>query len=399
MRIVSMKKRIIGLLLAAALLGSMAFFSYADETAVLIVPSPISGEIEAGTISKSGNVTLSITREDFLAAGYKFGDIVTLSFLDKALDVPFGDNYSDVDAGEAVLVARKKDKNLKASINTGDFATYYGIAVKTTHADESYTWDYADGIEGPVSCTISMKEPGGYYSGYITHQLSYTDERSDYPDLSDEQFANFRAIQTTGMSRNTLYRSSSPVNPEHKRNAYADAALKNCGVTVIMDLKDDEATLTAFPGYAESYYASVSHIAVNTGMDFMLADNQEKLARGLRFFAENPGVCLIHCQEEKDRTGIACALLECLMGASLDEVVSDYMLTYYNYYGVETGSAKYEVVSQGNILKNLQKLFGAEELESADLAACAESYLHDIGLSDDEIRSLKESLSADHSRP
>ena len=378
--------------------GNKAEPTAASETAFAAVPAPMSGEIAADAISKSGNVTLSITREEMLTAGYKFGDIVTLSFLDKTLDVPFGDNYSDVDAGEALLVARAKDENIKAAINAGDFATSCGLAVKTTHADESYTWDFAEGIEGPVPCTISMKEPGGYYGGYIAHQLTYTDERSDYPDLSDEQFANFRAVQTAGMGRNTLYRTSSPVDPEHKRNTYADAALKNHSVTVIMDLKDDESTLTAFPGYAESCCAAVSHIALNTGIDFTSADNQEKLARGLRFFAENPGVYAIYCQEGKDRAGIVCALLECLMGAPLDEVVSDYMLSYYNYYGVEPGSEKYIVISQGNILKNLQKLFETENLETADLAVCAERFIHNVGLSDDEIRSLKENLSADQGR-
>lgn len=396
-----MKKAITSFLLAAMLLGMTALpvcAEYGDsfQTALLTVPSPISGIISAKTISKSGNVTLSITREDFLAAGYQFGDIVTLSFLDKTLDVPFGSNYSDADAGEAVLAARAEDNNLKAAINTGDFATTYGIAVKTTHADESYTWDYAEGVTGPVSCTISMKEPGGYYSEYIMHQLFYTDERNDYPALCDEAFANFRVVQTTGMGQNTLYRSASPVDPQHKRNTYADAALKECGVTVIMDLKDDEATLTAFPGYAESYYASVSHIALNTGMDLTFADNQEKLAKGLCFFAENPGVHAVHCLEGKDRTGIVCALLECLMGASLDEVVADYMVTFYNYYGVEPGSLKYDVISRGNILKNLQKLFETEDLGSADLTGCAESCIIRIGLSANEIQRLRENLGADH---
>ena len=38
--------------------------------------------------------------------------------------------------------------------------------------------------------------------------------REDYPELTDEQFANFRNIATTGMGAGILYRSSSPINPE-----------------------------------------------------------------------------------------------------------------------------------------------------------------------------------------
>ncbi|MCR5577542.1 MAG: tyrosine-protein phosphatase [Oscillospiraceae bacterium] len=361
------------------------------------VPAPMSGEIGTDDISKTGNITLSVSCRDFLDAGYQFGDIVTLAFSDKALDLPFGSSYSDVDTGEPILAAREKDNKLKAAINMGDFATACGIAVKTVHEDETVSWEFPGNTEGRLSFTISMKEPGGYYGQYVAHQLSYTDERSDYPGLTDEQFANFRVVQTAGMGKDTLYRTASPVNPKHGRNAYADEALKNHGVTVIMDLVDDEASLTAFPGYEESCYHTVRHIALNMGTDFTAADYREKLARGLRFFAENPGVYAVHCLEGKDRTGVVCALLECLMGAPLEEAVADYMLTFRNYYGVEPGDAKYDVISQGNVVKNLQKLFGTEDLEGADLSACAEEFIRGIGLSDTELQNLKANLRADHS--
>ena len=380
----------------AAVVFSALMGKPAQKTALTVVPAPLSGEISTDGISKHGNTSLGISCQDFLDAGYQYGDIVTLSFLDVTMDIPFGSNYSDVDTGEAILVGWKKDGYLQAAINMADFATSYGIAVKTVHEDESFSWDYAEGVEGPIPCTVSMKEPGGYYGMYVARQLSYTDKRSDYPGLTDEQFANFRSVQTGGMGKNTLYRTASPVNPEHKRNRYADEAMRRSGVTVIMDLADDEAALRAFDGYEASYFRSVSHIALNMGVDFLAADAQVKLARGLRFFAQTPGVYAVNCLEGKDRTGVVCAMLECLMGASLDEVVADYMETYSNYYGVEPGSTKYEVISQGNIVKTLQKLFGVEELESADLSACAESFIRGIGLTDGEIRSLKDNLAVDH---
>lgn len=54
-----------------------------------------------------------------------------------------------------------------------------------------------------------------------------------YPDLSDEQFANFRAITTTGIGAGKLYRSSSPVNPETNRNLIADRAV-SAGITKLV---------------------------------------------------------------------------------------------------------------------------------------------------------------------
>ena len=49
---------------------------------------------------------------------------------------------------------------------------------------------------------------------------------------------------------------------------------------------------------------------------------------------EHSGPCLIHCVEGKDRTGFVCALMLALAGASAQEIIDDYMITYYNYYGI-----------------------------------------------------------------
>ncbi len=80
------------------------------------------------------------------------------------------------------------------------------------------------------------------------------------------------------------------------------------------------------------------------------------------------------------------------MGATADEVIADYMVTYYNYYGVEPGSGQYEAIARGNILKNLAASFGVEDIRQADLTACAEEYLRAIGLTDDAIAVLKANL-------
>lgn len=63
-------------------------------------------------------------------------------------------------------------------------------------------------------------------------------------------------------------------------------------------------------------------------MDFTTDSFRSKLREGLVFFAGHPGVSTVHCLEGKDRTGIVMALLECLMGADLQEVVDDYMITF-----------------------------------------------------------------------
>ena len=244
----------------------------------------------------------------------------------------------------------------------------------------------------PVEVTFKMAEKGGYMAEYIMHDLQRTNDRADYPNLSDAEFGNFRNIATTGMGKDVLYRGSSPINPELGRNTYVDAALKQAGVNVIMNLANSPEEAEAYEGFADTYYSGQKVIYLNLGVDFSAPEFQKGLAEGLRFFAANKGTYYVHCTEGKDRAGFVSALLECLMGATYDEVVADYMVTYYNYYGVEPGTDKYEAIANSNIIKTLQNAFGVEDLSKADLQKGAKGYMKAIGLTDAEITDLMVNL-------
>jgi hypothetical protein len=83
------------------------------------------------------------------------------------------------------------------------------------------------------------------------------------------------------------------------------------------------------------------------------------------------------------------------MGATLDEVVDDYMETYYNYYGVEKGSEKYDAVVNSNIIKTLNANFKVDDVYKADLVAEAEAFfMQNVGLTEDEVAALKAKLGA-----
>ena len=80
-------------------------------------------------------------------------------------------------------------------------------------------------------------------------------------------------------------------------------------------------------------------------------------------------------------------------GVTLDEVIEDYMITYYNYYGVEKGTEKYDVVVNNNLIKVLNTTFKVDDVYKADLVAEAEEYLmEDGGLTLDEVAALKARL-------
>ena len=227
------------------------------------------------------------------------------------------------------------------------------------------------------------------------HQLQMSNVRKDYPGLTDAEYANFRNVATTGIGANALYRSSSPVNPLYNRNKEADAAVNAAGIRTVLNLADSESVMKGYEDYAQTYYSQLDVIPLDLIVDFGSDFFREGLAGGLRFLASHEGPYLVHCTMGKDRAGFTSAVLECLMGASAGEVVTDYMVSFHNYCGVEPGSDTYEAVVNSNIRRDLTKAFGIDDLAGADLAACAEQYLLGIGLTADEVAAVKTRLGTD----
>lgn len=198
-----------------------------------------------------------------------------------------------------------------------------------------------------------------------------------------------------------LFRSSSPVNPELGRNTYADALVEKAGVKTAINLADSQEELAAYEGYADSYYATLNVVALDMGVDFAAEDFNAKLKTGLEFLIANEGPYVIHCNEGKDRAGFTAALLEAVCGASVGEIVEDYMRSYENYYHVEYHSDRWFSIANSNIIKTLCTITGTEtqadlekaDLKKADLKAAAEAYLiGTVGLTAEQVAALQSAL-------
>ena len=392
-------------------LGAVIDEPYAEpQGRITVIPAPsVNGTFPSSSnddIAKYGNIYTDINGADLFAAGFTWGDVVTVKFLEQTIEMPIVPTFSYVDQGTPGVFVNKDSETgeptgrVFMAINMGNFAEFYGLATKTTNPDKSYYWTPMEGVEFPVPVTITVADQGGYATEMEIRDINRTNDRDDYPGLTDEEFANFRRITTTGMGDH-LYRGSSPINPEIGRNTYADAAIENAGVTVIMNLANSQAEAEAYEGFADTYYSGQNVIYLNLGVDFAAEDFQAGLANGLRHFAQNEGVYYVHCTEGKDRAGFVSALLECLMGATYDEVVADYLKTYTNYYTVVDGVQQplsretLDAIASSNIIKTLKTAFEVEDLTAADLAAEAEEYVKAIGLTDDEIAALKTNLAGE----
>lgn len=382
-----MKKKILSIILAVIIIVSaIPVFAAAEDSAVA------NGIIE---ISKHGNVKINLSHAEVMKY-FEFGDIVTVSFGKVSIDVPLCVAFSDVDSGNAGLFCQTSSDGVEETelaVNMGSFAEIYGIATKTVFSDKTYEWVYQDGFSKSMQFTVTLKEKAGYLEEFTIRSLVFTNERENYSNLTDEQFANFREVTAGGIKSGVLYRSSSPVENTIGRNVYADNTCRKNGVTHFINLTDAEETLVAYEGYDGTYYSTQQHIAVAAGVSITADDTKEKFAECYRYIIANPdGKFDVHCREGKARTGMFIAVLECLMGASYDEVIDDYMATFYNFYGVTENDESYEIIVNGNIRKSLEQIFGVDPV-SADLKKEAEEYLNEIGLSNKEIIKLKSVLS------
>ncbi len=285
-RILSKKLRgIFSIIFSVAIaLTSCTFLNIAEEYKIYAAQEDVEtllGQVEFDKISDFGNVSISISKNKAAKAGYEAGDIVTVSFLNQSLTIPFVTNYNDVDPGEAGLISYADYDNLLLAVCMGDFATTYGIATKTTLDDNSCEWSLNEGVSEPIEVTVEKAEKQGYLDEYKIHQLSYTTQREDYPNLSDEEYANFREVTTTGIGKGILYRSAFPIDDSKGRAKYADAAIEKAGVTIAINLSNDDDTIKDMDGYSNTYYSTIDYIALNMALDMQSDEFREKWRKAL----------------------------------------------------------------------------------------------------------------------
>jgi len=355
------------------LLFILAFLLALGMLPVMAEAVAISGVVAA--IDQYGFAQLDITNEDFQKAGFAPGDIVTVTAGSYTGDMPCFNGYY-VDRGSCMLRINPYQAGITLCVNYGSFVELTGVRVGD-----------------PV--TVTMKEKGGALQIQEINNLFYTDERADY--ASDAVFANFRPVVA-----GKLYRSASPVDNKANRARYADALIRKAGVQAVMNMSDrpeDVAALIAAEDFASPYYRELFEagkvFSMKMVIDFASDDFAAGIVQGFSFLAGQDTPFLVHCLEGKDRTGFAIMMLEALMGWSEDRIAADYMQTYTNYYGIEPGSEKYDMIADKNIGEMLCTVTGLEagaSLADTDLKAAAEAYLLNHGMAEKALKQLEAKL-------
>jgi hypothetical protein len=335
----------------------------------------------------SGNLYLDFPADSFLTK-FELGDIVTVAINGyDTLELPVAEASGDVPIAWFMLSAISGSDKLLLTMHNGQLAEVLGIT----------------DVKKPIEVIVSMKEKGGFKFGLEMRNVQYLDVYvENYPTLSIEEFANFREVRTTGMGKNKLYRSSSPIDPCLGRNLKADSLAKEAGVATFINLADAEEYAIAFNGFDSSYYSTKDAIFLALPVEFFSKPFEEGLAKGFRYMIEHDGPYLVHCTYGMDRTGFTIAILEALMGATTEEIQADYAKTFSNYYYVTDG--KQIILNEQQVdffkavvLRNLKAVYRAEgvnipDTNNIDWASATAKYLETFGLTPEEISALKEKL-------
>ncbi len=369
-------------LILAAVITLLSFGSCAGgDKAVTTGKTGVLEDEEFGNIYIDG-----YTIEEFNALGFAFGDSVNIAFDNGKTfeDIPYYSGYY-VPVGEMLACGYPGYPHVVIARN-------YGAS----------TWDDFEMTEDS-KVTVTLNEKGKYLVTQELFALEYTDNRSDYD--SDVIFANFREVTGGSLKAATFYRSASPCDNQHKRASYANKLCEQYGIKFAINLSDNIKKYKSYveaddfdSAYYNSLYQSGDVLLLAMNANYRSDDYARIISGAFAEMLNHPSPVIIHCVEGKDRTGFVCALLLALAGASTQEIIDDYMITFDNYYGItkEENPEKYEA-----ILTNMKDFFycicEAEKdtpLDSLNIKEGAENYLRRGGLTDETIKAIEDYITA-----
>lgn len=164
------------------------------------------------------------------------------------------------------------------------------------------------------------------------------------------------------LQKGRLFRASAL--PRWKGQPELKTFLEENGITHIIDLRkpselakesgrlDYDPHTLANISYANIPVGGGEHFGIGGEYMRCLMSNLRQFARVLETIAAADGCALVHCHVGKDRTGIACALIACLLDQPREQIVNDYLLS-------EQGVSRSKIET---LLDDIEKAGGVERL-------------------------------------
>ncbi len=325
-----------------------------------------------------GAAMLDFTETDLAKAGFQLGDVISITIGDKEIIMPYYDGFYTRN-GEYLCVAYPTYPSICFTANN------IGVPKELT------------GLEGH-DVVVRMKEKGGRLDVQQALSMKYTNDRDNY-SISDAAFANARAVSAGKITSGILHRSSSPFCNDIERAYYVSEYLQQEKVRTVLNLADTKEKMSTYdmPPYSHQLYNEGNVILCPLKADPTADDYNNRLIEALKQLPSHPAPYVVHCMEGKDRTGYVCALLEGLCGATYDEIVADYLVTYANYYlitPVENRDLCNTLVSLrlNTCLMYYACVDNEAQLPGVDYAKAFSHYLLSHGMSQQQIDALVRAL-------
>ncbi len=325
-----------------------------------------------------GAAMLDFTETDMAKAGFQLGDVISITIGDKEIIMPYYDGFYTRN-GEYLCVAYPTYPSICFTANN------IGVPKELT------------GLEGH-DVVVRMKEKGGRLDVQQALSMKYTNLRDEY-SISDAAFANARAVSAGKITSGILHRSSSPFCNDIERAYYVSEYLQQEKVKTVLNLADTKEKMSTYdiPPYSHQLYNEGNVILCPLKADPTADDYNNRLIEALKQLPSHPAPYVVHCMEGKDRTGYVCALLEGLCGATYDEIVADYLVTYANYYlitPVENRDLCNTLVSLrlNTCLMYYAGVDNEAQLPGVDYAKAFSHYLLSHGMSQQQIDALVRAL-------
>ena len=326
-----------------------------------------------------GAAMLDFTEADMTKAGFTLGDVISITVDGKEIVMPYYDGYYTRN-GEYLCVAYPTYPSICFTANN------VGLPKELT------------GLEGH-DVVVKMKEKGGRLDVQTALSMKYTNDRNDYPTYSDAEFANARAASGGNIASGVLHRSSSPFSNDINRANYVSEYLESEKVKTVLNLADTEEKMLTYdmPPYSRSLWVGGNVILCPLKADPTADDYNNRLIEALKELPSRPAPYVVHCMEGKDRTGYVCALLEGLCGATYEEIVADYLITYNNYYHITPAKDSDLCNTLVSLRLNTCLMYYAgvndeSQLPNIDYAKAFSTYLLSHGMSQQQINALIQAL-------
>ena len=165
-------------------------------------------------------------------------------------------------------------------------------------------------------------------------------------------------------------------------------AIYRYGIKTDIDLRNsgEGSAGTSSPlGKNVNYYSLPGAYYVKSAANVKDPIYQKNMAETIKIFADEENYPIIfHCAIGRDRTGTLAAILEAFLGASYNDILADYELSFFSEAGCKDGASDEAMLVQINELYSFLENYG-----DGNVSENTKKYLLDIGVSPEDLSVIK----------